>query len=270
MASMFAARRFHLLTGFVICAALLLDVRIATAREWSSTLEGGGTVTVDPHTRRATVIRDGVQTPLWDGIHRLQDGSTLTIRSGVAVPTEPMIQSPPPVTEDSRLKEWIGAPIVGYSPCERLVRDVCGKTDECATAPGCEPARQLLEMERQERKSATSPNIMTYSSAQCQQAHQDRTLFGLCGQASGNSSQTPATATAGKVVSPCRHLVLRVCGRTNACGNSEACDAARQLVTLEEQERVNSGLKSYQHNPTSGQCRQALAGDAYFQPCRTQ
>jgi len=49
------------------------------AAQWSSTLEDGATVTVDPLTNRATVRRNGVETQLWDGVHQLRDGSTLTI-----------------------------------------------------------------------------------------------------------------------------------------------------------------------------------------------
>jgi hypothetical protein len=261
-------RRYSLSSVLFACALLLLfDTRAGNAREWSSTLEGGGTVTVDPRTRRATVTRDGVQSQLWDGVHELQDGSTITVRSGVVVPTAPMLATEQPSPEDTKLKAWIGAPIVGYSPCERLVRNVCGTSDECATAAGCEPARQLLEMEKQERQANSSPNIMTYSSAQCQEADKDKTLFGTCGQTAEIAGTAPEPEQLDTGMSPCQHLVHKVCGKDDACDGEEACDAARQMVPLEEQDRINSGLKSYQFNPTSNHCRQILLGDAYFKSC---
>ena len=82
----------------------------------------------------------------------MDDGSVLIINHGTAVPGEPPArprQLPPPETED-----WEGMPIAGYSPCEQLARHVCGMHDECATAEACNPARQLLAMEQQERKSS--------------------------------------------------------------------------------------------------------------------
>lgn len=258
------------LLGIVLaCAVLmLLEIRSGMAREWSSTLDGGGTVTVDPRTRRATVTRGGIQTPLWDGVHKLQDGSTIIIRSGVAVPTVPMLEAEQPQPEAPKLKVWIGAPIVGYSPCERLVRKVCGSNDECATAAGCEPARQLLTMENEERQANSSPNIMTFSSAQCQEAHQDTSLFSACGQTPSTSYPAPTQARSETAMSPCQHLVYKVCGKDDACAGQEACDAARQMVSLEEQDRIKSGLTNFQQNPTSSQCRQLLPGDGFFVPCR--
>jgi len=259
----------RLLIITIACAVLLLfETGTGHTGEWSSTLKGGGTVSVDPRTRRATVMRDGRQSPLWDGVHQLQDGTTITIRSGVTVPTTPMLESEQPKPEEQKLKEWIGAPIAGYSPCERLVRDVCGTKEECATASGCEPARQLLEMEKQERQANTTPNIMTFSSAQCQEAQQDKSLFVTCGQTPVPPDAPPEPSQSGAVMSPCQHLVFKVCGKDDACTGEEACDAAGQLVSLEEQDRINSGLKSYQHNLTSNQCRQMLLGDTLFLPCR--
>jgi len=159
----------------VLMALFLLPARAA---QWSSTLEGGGTVTVDPETNRANITRDGVTTPMWNGVHRLQDGSSLIVNHGVAVPTQPIIESrrlPPPETE-----EWEDVNIVGYSPCEKLVRQVCGRQNQCADVEACAPANQLLAMEQQERSDSDSPNLMTYTSGQCLNAMKDREYFTLC------------------------------------------------------------------------------------------
>jgi hypothetical protein len=159
----------------VLMALFLLP---AKADQWSSKLEGGGTVTVDPETNRASVTRDGVTTPMWNGVHRLQDGSSLIVNHGVAVPTQPIIESrrlPPPETE-----EWEDVNIIGYSPCEQLVRQVCGQQNQCADVEACDPANQLLAMEQQERSDSDNPNLMTYTSGQCLNAMKDREYFTPC------------------------------------------------------------------------------------------
>ena len=162
-----------------VAAAAAFAACAVTAAEWSSPLQGGGTVTVDPDSNRATVTKDGVTTQLWKGTHRLQDGSVLIInRGGVAVPNESIMQSrqlPPPETE-----EWQDIQIVGYSPCEKLVRHVCGKEDQCAGAQACDPSRQLLAMEKEERDASDNRNLMSYTSGQCLRALRDDEFFLAC------------------------------------------------------------------------------------------
>ena len=166
------------LPAMLLAALLGLSVNTATTADWTSGMQGGGTVTVDPDTQRATITRDGVTSPLWNGVHRLQDGSVLIVNHGEAVPrvtTDKPRRLPPLETAD-----WEGAPIVGYSPCERLTRQVCGKQDECATAEACNPSRQLLAMEQEERKQADSRSRMTYTSGQCLEAMKDAEYFSVC------------------------------------------------------------------------------------------
>jgi hypothetical protein len=146
------------------------------------TLPDGSPVTVDPQTRRATVTRGGASSPLWDGTHHMQDGTTVIIRDGVAVvpgglPQEPNQLQPP---RKDTAETWVGAPIGGYSPCERLARAVCGREDQCADAEDCNMAQQLLDMEQKERAAAENPNRMTYTSGQCQEAWPDRKQFPEC------------------------------------------------------------------------------------------
>ena len=141
-------------------------------------LRQGGSVTVDPNTNRATVTRDGVTTPLWDGTHRLEDGSILIIRRGTSVPREPMA-APRPIPE-TEAEKWAGAPIIGYSPCERLVQRSCGAHNECLKEESCNLAQQLLTMEQDERAASENRNRMTYTSGQCQEVEKDRALFPYC------------------------------------------------------------------------------------------
>jgi hypothetical protein len=158
----------------------------AQAAEWSATLLDGSTVTVDPDTNRATVTRDGVTSQLWNGVHRIQDGSALIVNYGIATPNEAIIESrrvPPPKTE-----EWEDVNIVGYTPCEQLVRRVCGRQGECLNAEACDPAQQLLAMEDEERNSAENRNLMTFTSGQCLNAMKDREYFSQCQRSSDSES----------------------------------------------------------------------------------
>jgi hypothetical protein len=142
-------------------------------------LEGGGTVVVDPNTKHATVTKDGVTTPLYDGTHRTTDGNVVIIRQGVA--TIPRPPPPPPPRPETPAEQWEGTPIVGYSPCEKLVRKTCGKENQCLKQDSCKLARQLLDMETAERDESDNRNLMTYSSGQCIDVTPDTDTFPLCG-----------------------------------------------------------------------------------------
>jgi len=167
-------------TRFFLILVLVLPADTVLAADPNFTLQRGGSVTVDPDSNRATVTRGGVTTPLWDGTHRLDDGSVLIINRGVTVPNRAILESrqpQPPVAED-----WEGTPIAGYSPCEKLSRRVCGKEDQCEQVEGCTLARQLLDMEQDERAASENRNRMTYTSSQCQNVVKDVELFPFCAQ----------------------------------------------------------------------------------------
>jgi len=167
--------RYVFAGGMLIIAGPLLA-------QWTSTLEGGGTVTVDPNTNRATVTRAGVSTTLWDGVHRLSDGSTLTVRAGQALPNDAIIKSRRQLQEpiDDPAMGWVGSPIVGLSPCEQLERKVCGANGLCKQVEACGVARQLLTSETDERADASSPDVMTYSSGRCGESLRDGLYFKAC------------------------------------------------------------------------------------------
>ncbi len=165
-----------------VCAGVMLITSGAPQAQWSSTLEGGGTVTVDPYTNRATVTRGGVSTTLWDGVHQLSDGSTLTVRAGQAMPNESIVRARKQLQDpipDPALG-WVGSPIVGLSPCEQLERKVCGVSGLCKQAEACDIAGQLLANESDERASASSPDVMTYSSGRCSESLRDGIYFKAC------------------------------------------------------------------------------------------
>lgn len=254
------------LRGSLVAVVLLLAAAPAAlmAAEWSSTLKGGGTVSVDPRTNRITVQRHGVETPLWDGVHRLEDGSSITVRSGQVVPNQEILRARgqpdmPQETEGPGAEVWIGAPIVGFSPCEKLVRRVCGEDQQCTANEGCVAATQLLQMEQQERAAEATANRMTYSSGQCQEADRDRQFFASCG---AQPAPWAAGADSARYVPPssCQMLVDKVCGSQGACGAATACDLARQLLRLAQDEPAGSSA-------TDHQCSAALSDEAVFQPC---
>ena len=268
---------FHRLIGFMVVAVCLLFTappQWSQAAGWSAPLVGGGEVRVDPRTNRATVLRGGVETQLWDGTHRLQDGSTLIIRSGQAVPNAAILGSRrlPGQPERPRAEQWVGVPIVGYSPCERLVRRVCGLSQECSSVQACEPARQLLGMEQQERKANDNPNYMTHASGQCQEADQDKAFFVSCGQAiPGQAVLSPGQT--GEVAghrppSACELLVDKVCGLQGDCSAQTACHAAQQLLQMARETSADQGGGTGSGvNPTEPQCVEALSDAGFFKPC---
>jgi len=265
----------HRLIGFMALAVCLLFAVTLQAAGWSAPLVGGGEVRVDPRTNRATILRGGVETQLWDGTHRLQDGSTLIIRSGQAVPNADILGSRrlPDQPERPTAEQWIGVPIAGYSPCERLVRRVCGLAQECSSTEACDPARQLLEMEQQERMANDSPNYMTHASGQCQEANQDKAFFVSCGQKNipGQTALSPGQAGEAAGLRPpsaCEALVDKVCGMQGDCSAQTACHAAQQLLQMAgELSADQGGNKDLAANPTELQCTEALSDEGFFRPC---
>jgi hypothetical protein len=162
----------------LVMSLLILPAIAQEAGAWSSQLRSGETVQVDPKTNRATITRGGVTSQLWDGAHRMQDGSILITKHGVAVPNQAILQSrelQPPEVE-----EWQGVRIVGTSPCERLVRRVCGEQNQCSDAQACDPSQQLLARETEERNASKNPGLMTYTSGQCLTAMKNRGFFTAC------------------------------------------------------------------------------------------
>jgi len=227
---------------------LALAVGAAYAGTWSGTLHDGSTLQVDPETRRATRVYGGGAAPLWDGTHRLQDGSVVIVRGGQAVPSAAMI--------DAWRAEPGAEPAMRDRYCEQLVRKVCGFGEECGQSEPCVLARQLLRMERDEQRRAplgSGPYPQTPASGDC------------LGALSSERFPACAAAPAARNASACRALVERVCGEDGRCNASPACDPARQLLQLETEERLESADPSAR--TTMGvECEQAMH-NAFFTPC---
>jgi hypothetical protein len=185
---------------------------------------------------------------MWDGVHRLDDGSVVIIRGGTAVPTESMLRS------------WEGgAPTVDQlegRPCEQLERRVCGPSNECRATAACLSARSLLNAEREAQRRApigAGARPETAAAADCAAALKDP-KFPRCG---GN------IANAGP--SPCQTLVDRVCGADGRCQGGTACPPARQLLDQETHEQESISRPDAM-TPSGAQCREAL-GNTFFAPC---
>jgi len=171
----------------LVCMPALQAPCVSAAEPWTGNYGRNGEIRVDPRTNRATINRNGVQSQLWDGVHTLDDGSTLTVRSGQAVPNREILDSReprpprPPEDTDWRYSDmWAGAPIYGRSPCEILVRRVCGAAHACAEEEACSIARQLLDFENEERAASRMPDRMTRASGECQEAEYDDAYFATC------------------------------------------------------------------------------------------
>lgn len=164
-------------------ATLLLCAAPAWAEEpWTAPLQRGGQVEVDPSTNRPVLDQDGRRTQLWDGVHRLEDGSVIRIEGGRVVPTtEMLVPNGTPsesATSDAEAgeapegatKRPTGERITGASPCEQLVLRVCGAARTCWSEPACQAARQLRGMEQEEWLKGANPSLVTESGKQCEEA----------------------------------------------------------------------------------------------------
>ena len=224
------------------------------AQTWQGRLQDGSRVQVDPKTNRPMVSSPrGVVTPLWDGVHRLQDGSSITVREGVMVPNREVIElrrGPPAATTQPFATS--GAPT-----CAVLVRKVCGLNDQCADQAACAHARQLrgiaLEEEQELAASGVASGFMQ-TPAQCAEALRDEAFFLPCKRIQGDAS------------TPCGQLVNKVCGPGNQCAGQPGCALARQLLDMEYQDRLTS-LKPERVTESGKQCRQAASDMQTFAPC---
>jgi len=235
------------------CIALVAVVPILVAQAavggaWTGTLHDGSVLKVDPETRRPMRYDNGGTVLLWDGTHRLEDGSVVIVRDGAIVPTEGMLES------------WTAEP--GAEPhmrgryCEQLVRKTCGFNDECARGQPCVLARQLLRMEREEQRrapfdSGLYPN--TASTSECLDAMANA-AFPACRDSKPDARETP-----------CSKLVERVCGKDGRCASSPACDPARQLMQMETEERLES-VDPDARTSTGAECEK-MGDNAFFKPC---
>ncbi|MCU7906145.1 MAG: hypothetical protein KZQ76_09935 [Candidatus Thiodiazotropha sp. (ex Epidulcina cf. delphinae)] len=204
-------------------------------------MHDGSRIAIDHNTNKVIRTSEGETTPLWDGVHNLNNGARIIVRDGVVVKDSAIIEA-----QREQERDHLNA------ACMQLVRKVCGPHNECDAHPACDPARQLLAMERHEL-NGSRPGAVPESSVHCLEALGNEGFFRIC-----NKRQS------GKET-PCEKLQLKVCGSHSQCDAREACNAARQLIAMEQQDLHNApdGL-TY----AGGQCRDALTNvSTFFQAC---
>lgn len=237
-------RAIFITNSLALAFCLLVLNPPSFGQSWENRLQDGSRIRVDPTTNRALVVTPrGARTQLWDGVHRLHDGSEITVRSGVVVPKKEIIELRKAVPRPETKQQEAGGFV-----CEQLVKNVCGPNDECRTAAGCEQAYQLLQFEKEERKDAI-PGF-EQAPTQCREALGMIEFFQPC----------VVVRTA------CHQLVDKSCGPSNQCRERAACDAARQLLEMENEERV-TGLERGSTHATTRQCEEALSDGAFFVDC---
>lgn len=168
----------HRFTVSLICAILSLPLPAVAGEPWQGKLDDGSVIHVDPSTNRTTVTSpEGVTTPIWDGVHRLQDGSTVTTNNGIIVPTEQIWHSRQPVPPKP-----IEVSTEPSSECLMLEEAVCGPSNACADDEPCRLARQLLKFDQEEAVDINAGVVMSDRSmpGQCRQAFRDSKTFPPC------------------------------------------------------------------------------------------
>ncbi|MCB1869047.1 MAG: hypothetical protein KDI43_11075 [Gammaproteobacteria bacterium] len=220
------------------------------AQSWTKGLEDGGVVSVDPRTNKATIYTGKGTTQLWDGTHRLNDGSVIIVRDGIVTSGAGSVA---PLAAEAAADDESSAPLAS-SACVELVIKVCGFSGECRNEPGCSPARQLMQLEKDEawQTQSKGPNE---TSAQCREALKNESFFARC-----SVMQPVEKPTA------CQQLVVSVCGNENQCSGEPACSPAQQLLAMETQERLASrspDAPTY----TSKKCEESLANSDFFVAC---
>lgn len=237
-----------------ISALLVFTLCYATqslAQSWTRGLEEGGVISVDPTTNKATVYTGKSSTQLWDGTHRLNDGSVIIVRDGIVTSG---VDSAVPLAVKPVIGDESTAPLAS-SACVELVIKVCGFSGECKDEPGCSPARQLMQLEKDEawQTRSAGPNE---TSTQCREALDNEQFFTRC--AVMEPSDTPTA---------CQKLVAHVCGGENQCDRTPACAPAQQLLAMETQERLASRSPD-RPTYTSKKCEESLAESDYFTTCQ--
>jgi hypothetical protein len=216
---------------------------------WTGTLPDGAEIRVDPNTHKATRVDGDSAVQLWDGVHRMADGSVVIVRDGTVVPNPAMLQT----WEGSAPQEET---LVGR-PCELLELRACGADNACAGAPDCLAARRLRNAEREEQRRAPLSAGAPPATA----------IGNRCGAELANPAliQCAAAQAPESGPSPCAILVERVCGADGRCAAAPACPPARQLQAQDRTERA--ARDPVGPTPSGEQCREAL-GNAFFAPCR--
>jgi hypothetical protein len=213
---------------------------IADSHDWQGALQDGSQITIDPNTNKVIRTAEGISSPLWDGVHSLDNGAVIIVRNGVVIKDAAIIEA-----QHEQERDRLNA------ACMQLVRKVCGEHNECSDQPGCDPARQLLAMEREELNESWAGMVLE-TSTHCLEGLGNEEFFKACERASGEKT-------------PCEKLQLRVCGEQAQCSERESCAAANQLVAMEKQDKFSvPGGFTY----ATAQCRDVLTSEnGFFKMC---
>lgn len=228
---------------------LVITNTYALADDQAIMLQDGSSFSVDPVTQKAIRL-DEPGTPLWDGVHRLNDGSVMIVRDGVVISGGTMQETS---TEQA---EIVPAAEDEYkiSPCIQLSINSCGFNGECKDSTACLTARQLVNLELEEKLRGVT-DIGVSTTDQCREALTDHETFAIC-----------QTTTPSALQTPCSQLTAHVCGFKDQCADSEACEAARQLQSMELEERKLSRHRG-RLSHSSLQCLEGVKNSDYFKPC---
>ena len=235
---------------FVVAISILISTA-AYAQANDITLEDGRAVTIDSATQQAT-IDDSANKPLWDGVHRLNDGSVMIIQDGVVISGGRQT----PVTQDP-----LNAPLASkteyqISPCVQLSINTCGFNGQCKDSAACLTAKQLVNLELEEQ--VRHLNAVGDSTVdQCRKLLNDKRYFADCQPSQSENNETA-----------CSQLTSHVCGLKGECHDSEACKAAQQLLSMETEEIQQSRHRG-RLTHSSLQCLEAVKNQDYFKQCTT-
>lgn len=253
--------RAGLLLQFVRSVAvgllLLTTAGSATAASWDAELADGRQIHVDPTTNRAIVeSKDGGQRPLWDGVHRLSDGSTITVRSGIMVQNEEIgtLRSVEPIKPEDAVNahsDTAESSAEVAESCDQLVLKTCGLRQACAAREPCKLSRQLRAMQFQ--ATGPSKDNLDWTEQRCNEALTNDEEFPAC-------DQGPPLAAA------CQELAAHVCGGAQRCAESSSCQQARELLDIEQQ--AAKAEDAAQLERVRQQCHEVLEEHAFFPPCR--
>jgi hypothetical protein len=159
--------------------ALLLPAVASLGGSWEARLQDGTELRVDPRTNKAWYERpDGSAGLLWDGVHRLRDGSVIIIRDGTMVPTQQVIEG-----RRSGAPPQASGPAVTtgqFTPCTKLVTKTCGPDESCVESDACRLAEQLRGFELEELKEVGFSTTSVPATRQCEEALMDEGLFSPC------------------------------------------------------------------------------------------
>lgn len=157
------------------------------ARDWNVQLYDGTAVRVDPRTHKAWVDDAGGSRPLWDGVHRLDDGTVLRIQSGVMIPEKAYVEAQRgelgrvvPQQEVTAYEQRYTAVDPG---CVDLVKKTCGADDACSKQQACDLARQLRQFQLDEWRESGFNDWTSEAGTQCAEALRDETMFPRCAPA---------------------------------------------------------------------------------------